>query len=378
LSSPLAVVAPYVGAPSETFIRRHMQDLLPGGTVVVAGSVCPDAVWNVEVPTLLLDGRNSGGFSRVVRRLRRSSTPPLAIGRQFLQRHGVEVILGEYLDLSHPWLDVAHSLGARLFVHAHGYDVSERLRDPAWRRVYLDYNDAAGVISMSESGRDRLVEIGLDPARVHVVPYGVDVPPSCPEPHERGEHVRCLSVGRFLPKKAPILTLEAFRGAAAAMPGLTLDYVGGGDLLPAAQQFVNEFGLEEQVTFHGVQPAAKVARLLTEADIFLQHSVTDPDTGDEEGLPVAILEAMAHGLPVVATRHAGIPEAVIEGRTGLLVDEGDSDGMTERLLVLARNPALRASLGEAAWKRALECFTWERERERLLELLGLQARSAGG
>ena len=60
------------------------------------------------------------------------------------------------------------------------------------------------------------------------------------------------------------------------------------------------------------------------ADVLIQHSVVDPATGDEEGLPVAILEGMGCGLPVVATRHAGIPESVVEGETGMLVDEGDS------------------------------------------------------
>src|SRR5205807_2160015 len=138
-----------------------------------------------------------------------------------------------------------------------------------------------------------LVEIGLDPEKVHAVPYGVDVPAECPSRVREGGRVRCLSVGRFVPKKAPILTLDAFRRAAAEVPGLTLDYVGGGELLPAAWQFLRAFGLEDRVTLHGAQPSETVARLLAEADIYFQHSMTDPETGDEEGLPVAILEAMA-------------------------------------------------------------------------------------
>ena len=380
MSYPLAVVAPHLGAPSETFIRRHMRDLLPGGTVVVAGTAWPDGVWSVDAPTLLLDGdvggRRAGVLGRAAGRIRPSSRESLAIGRRFLQRHGVEVILGEYLDLSLPWLEAARSLGVPLFVHAHGYDVSERLRDPAWRRAYLDYNGAAGIISMSETGRRRLVEIGLDPQRVHVVPYGVDVPAECPSRVREGDRVRCLSIGRFVPKKAPILTLDAFRRAAEAVPGLTLDYVGSGELFPAARQFVRAFGLEDRVTLHGAQPSEAVARLLAEADIYLQHSMTDTETGDEEGLPVAILEAMAQALPVVATKHAAIPEAVADGVTGYLVDEGDSAGMGERLVALARDSTLRASLGEAAWRRATESFTWERERQRLLALLGLHPRPA--
>jgi len=108
---------------------------------------------------------------------------------------------------------------------------------------------------------------------------------------------------------------------------------------------------------------------MDEADIFVQHSMTDPETGDEEGLPVAILEAMSAALPVVSTRHAGIPEAVVDGSTGYLVNEGESAAMAERLIILARNHDLREPLGAAGWARAKEHFTWDRERASLLHIL---------
>jgi colanic acid/amylovoran biosynthesis glycosyltransferase len=143
--------------------------------------------------------------------------------------------------------------------------------------------------------------------------------------------------------------------------------------LPAAQQFVRDHALEERVTLHGAQPHDMVKQLLHQADVFLQHSITDPKTGDEEGLPVAILEAMAQSVPVVATRHAGIPEAVHEGVTGYLVEEGDTQGMAERLAALANDPDRRWSLAEAAWQRVKQHFSWDRERAHLLKVLGLHA-----
>jgi colanic acid/amylovoran biosynthesis glycosyltransferase len=110
---------------------------------------------------------------------------------------------------------------------------------------------------------------------------------------------------------------------------------------------------------------------LRDSDHFLLHSVTDPDTGDEEGLPVSILEAMAHALPVISTRHAGIPEAVVEGETGFLVDEGDSAGMAECILDLAKGSGMRSEMGLAGWRRARELFCWDREKKALLEIMGL-------
>jgi glycosyltransferase involved in cell wall biosynthesis len=110
---------------------------------------------------------------------------------------------------------------------------------------------------------------------------------------------------------------------------------------------------------------------MRDADMFLQHSITDPATGDEEGLPVAVLEAMANALPVVATRHAGIPEAVLEGATGYLVDEGDTASMADRIVALARDADRRRNMGRAGWQRAGENFSREKERAALLNILGL-------
>jgi glycosyltransferase involved in cell wall biosynthesis len=174
-------------------------------------------------------------------------------------------------------------------------------------------------------------------------------------------------------KKAPILLLDAFRRAHEVYPRLRLDYVGGGPLFAAARQFVQSFRLEHAVRLHGWQVNAAVQRILADADIFLQHSVVDDETGDEEGLPVALLEAMAVGLPVVATRHGGIPEAVEHGATGALVAEGDVVDMAAHVVRLAMDRDLRVRLGHAAWESARGRFSWEHERRALLALMRLEA-----
>lgn len=290
--------------------------------------------------------------------------------RRFLRQHGVEVIMGEHLDTALPWLSLARGLGLRFFAHAHGYDVSMRLNEPKWRAAYLRYNDADGVITMSRVSRDSLVSLGLDPSRVHVVPYGVDVPAE-PLPHPERRTIRCLAVGRMVPKKGPVLALDAFRRATGVCADLHLDFVGSGPLLPGAHQFVRCFSMERCVTLHGERSNEDVRQMMRDADIFIQHSVTASD-GNQEGLPVAILEAMAHGLPVVSTRHAGIPEAVADGVSGYLVQEGDSAGMADRIVKLARDPDLRNAMGNAGWRAATEHFSWRQERMRLRALLGLR------
>jgi len=371
---PLAIFAPTIGTLSETFIRRHMEELLPGGTVTVADKFdgSEGGHWSIDGPSLLLHDHYESLRRRVARAAARMLGWPAydhgTVVNRFLKTHGVRVAMGEYLDWSTPWLRVAQSAGARFFGHAHGYDVSIRLRQPRWQVEYLGYNAADGVITVSEASKARLVNIGLDATKIHVIPCGVDVPSQAGQRPERNT-VCCIAVGRMIVKKAPILTLDAFRCAAEKHPELRLDYVGGGELLPVAQQFIRVHNLGDRVTLHGSQPREIVRRLMGGADVFLQHSIIDPKTGDEEGLPVSILEAMANSLPVISTYHAGIPEAVLDGSTGYLVPEGDVVGMAERLITLAREPALRRRMGEAGWCRAKKHFSWEKERAELLKLL---------
>ncbi|MBD1805028.1 glycosyltransferase family 4 protein [Microcoleus sp. FACHB-SPT15] len=390
MNKPLAIVAPRIGARSETFIQRHMQDLLPGNTVIVAAVNSSDADdWNVDCPILVRNWLHKGGYrERMVRaatQMVQSVTQNLGwrpaerpwefikeAAKEFLQKYQVQVIMGEYLDLCFPWLQVAQELGIQFFGHAHGYDVSYSLQDAKWRKKYLRYNETGGIITMSQASRERLLSLGLQPNKVHVVPYGIEVSDN-PLKRTEQEIVHCLAVGRMVAKKAPLKTLEAFRQASETCPKLRLDYVGAGELLPSAQEFVRIFNLGEKVTLHGGQSNAVVQQLMKKADIFLQHSMTDPESGNEEGLPVAILEAMAQSLPVVSTHHAGIPEAVLDTFTGYLVDEGDSVGMAECLVALTRDPDLRVRLGEAGWRRAKEHFSWEKEQGELLRILGLSS-----
>jgi glycosyltransferase involved in cell wall biosynthesis len=119
-----------------------------------------------------------------------------------------------------------------------------------------------------------------------------------------------------------------------------------------------DLGIENGVTFMGAQPATVVREEMRRARCFVQHSVEAP-SGDSEGTPVSIIEAGATGLPVVSTRHAGIPGVVVEGETGFLVAEHDVEAMAERMLDVARDPELAGRLGRAARRRVEAYFSIE-------------------
>ena len=373
---PFAVISPRLGTRSETFIYRHMTELLPGRTAVVSRIKEPQSSdFNIRFPYLILGQRKLnwhwlywGGLHF----LRLNNLTPIQVRvKQYLSQHRVEVIMSEFLNASLKWLDVAKKLGVRFFAHAHGHDISAVLRDSSMQRRYLHLETADGIITVSRYSRDKLVAIGLSGKNIHVIPCGTDVP-EAPRYRSNNKIIRCLAVGRMVSKKAPILALEAFLRASRSNPDLRLDFVGNGELFDEAKHFVHINGMNDKVTLHGGQPNRVVQALMKKADIFLQHSRTDPITGDEEGLPVAILEAMANSLPVVSTRHTGIPEAVLEDSTGYLVDEGDVDGMASQIIRLANNYEMRTVFGRSGWQRAKRYFSWEYEKAKLFELLGLE------
>jgi colanic acid/amylovoran biosynthesis glycosyltransferase len=384
MKKTLAVVAPLLGAQSETFIKRHMQDLYVGNTVVIANTKDPPVCghWTVESPNLIVN-HLSLRAKKIALRLRNELAKRanlLVIDEfsliseeieKFLCQHNVSIILGEYLSHSYPFFNIARKLNIPYFAHAHGEDISRDLRDIQWQKKYLDYNQSAGIITINKVSKQRLINIGINTEKINIIPYGVDVSPLSPQKKIPHSKIYCLAVGRMVEKKAPILLLDAFRRANELCSSLHLDYVGNGELLPAVRQYITAFSLENNVTLHGELPNSTVLKLMQKSDIFLQHSITAPDSGDEEGLPVAILEAMANGLPVVSTYHAGIPEAVLEGKTGFLVNEGETKLMAEKIIKLANNSELRYDLGCQAWERAKICYTWENEKNRLNLLMGL-------
>jgi len=364
---PLAVAVPTVGVRSETFVWRHANGILPGRTAVIGETISNPAYWTPDGPCLALYRSTSDVERKVRHRLERSGIRPAAKLTRFLKDHGVRVVVAEYLHSLLPYIEDVQQAGVQWFSFGHGYDVSALLKDPVWRERLRVQRGADGVFVRAESIRQRMIEFGLDANRVHVVYGGVEVADVFPERRPRDD-VSLVSVGRMVPKKAPLLTLEAFRTAQAQHPSLQLHFVGDGPLLESARKFVEMNGLGQNVILYGGKTLDFVSDLMKRSDLYVQHSIVDPATGDEEGMPSSILEAMGVGLPVVSTRHAGIPEAVREGIDGYLVAEGDVEGMANRILDLARSSDSRRSMGEAAWRRACGSFTWEHERSNILRV----------
>ena len=153
----------------------------------------------------------------------------------------------------------------------------------------------------------------------------------------------------MIEKKSPLNTIRAFARCATRCAGVTLTFIGAGPLLASCISLAADLGVSGSVTFLGAQNNDRVRDEMTKSGVFVQHSVTAAN-GDEEGWPVAIAEALATGLPVIATRHSGILDQIIHGENGYLVAEGNWERMSEYMIKLAREPQKRRELGVAGRK----------------------------
>lgn len=375
LQGKLAIVLPHTGQPTETFIKRYFDELCPEKTVLVSFYRGADS-WKFAGPSFCLEeqflkNRNLYKAYRGLQKIAGIDSlfgDPLTSGmlKRFLLEQNVQVVFSQYLVAGWNVHGLVKSMGLRHVIRGHGFDLSSSLDDPVWCKRYQDLESADTIIVPSPFQVRRLRTIGLTEVPIHDIPYGVDMPETIPEKagYEPSSAVKLLAAGRMVGKKAPMILLKSFHKALQTSANIELNWIGSGPFENQVRDYISHHRLENKIRLLGSVPHSTVLNELTKADIFIQHSMTDPDTGDQEGAPVAILEAMAHGVPVISTLHSGIPYLVEDQVTGLLSNEGDFEGMARSIVHLSRNVFLRQAMGDAGRVRA-ESFTSKKEIELL-------------
>ena len=274
--------------------------------------------------------------------------------RRFLRVHKVDAFLANYGPLGTNIYEACLAEGIPYSVVFLGFDAAEKKTLATYGARYaLSLPKAKAIICVAESMRANLEEIAGPLPNLQVIPCGVDTARFIPGTPKDGFNV--ISVARFAEKKGSLKSIQAFEILLRDFPDSQLRMVGDGPLWEEAKEYVSAHGLSESIHFLGAMGQSDYLPLLQESNVFIQHSILTP-SGDSEGTPVAILEASACGLAICSTRHAGIPDAVIEEKTGLLVDEHDVEGMASALKSLASDSATTHAYGVAARKHMEEQY----------------------
>ena len=365
----LLVFAPSRRAVSETFVRANL-----------AGLPFHIRAWFGDERPLGQPLRGVYGWSillsKVLTRLgllRLAGLPAAWVAWLLIRLDPPDVVLAEFGFEAVRVMEACSWAGVPLVVHFRGSDASARTRIGRLAHRYRRlFTIAGGVIVKSRPMLERLEQLGASRDQILISPSGADAALFHGSQPQAASPV-LLAVGRFVAKKGPLLTLQSFHrclqrwnGNGAEDPMLWM--VGEGPLLSEARRFVDQSGMENSVVFAGACSQQEVAERMRQVRAFVQHSLVASD-GDSEGNPVAVMEAQLSGLPVIATRHAGIPEVVLDGETGVLVAEGDVDAMADAMLTLLEKPMLAQQFGQAGQKRAREHFTVEHHLRDVTELL---------
>ena len=247
----------------------------------------------------------------------------------------------------------------------HGYDLRRTINQGS--RIYdklLAYGDC--FLAISDYSSKHLLKLGADLKKIAYLPVGIsldefpfrwDIPPS-----ETPVPCRILTTARLTEEKGLFCGIQAVDKLIKRNPHLHVEYqiIGGGPLEEELKRFVNDLKIDKVVHFLGPQKREGVIETLGQAHLFLFPS-------NVEVLPLALMEAQASGLPVVATSVGGISELVNNGQSGYLVPHGDMEAMAERLEYLTRHPESWAEMGLVARKHVEENYSIEKLNNRLVQ-----------
>ena len=282
--------------------------------------------------------------------------------------NSIEVVLAEYGPAGVEVMNACQKANLPLVVHFHGFDAyrDDVLSFYGERYVEL-FKKASTIVVVSKDMEVQLLNLGCPKEKLKLIHYGVDTELFSPsaEIQTRENFIAC---GRFVAKKAPLYTIRAFEKVVTQYPEARLTFIGDGELFNEAKNLSIELGISQNIDFKGVLSPNEVALEMKKHAVFVQHSIKTTDN-DSEGTPLSILEASSAGLAIVATKHGGIVDVVEDGHSGLIVEEGDVQAMSESMVHLFKDPNRVKEMGRAGRERVLQGFSQTRYIDNLMDVL---------
>lgn len=276
--------------------------------------------------------------------------------------------------LSGALLQKLFKLPLTMFCHGDEISQTDRFRYlPKVRNAI--YRRADAVIAANQFAVNQLVRIGVRRERIHKITPGVDMDLFQPRPpkSELVERYRLahkkvlLSVARLVPRKGHKIVLQALKKVLPRVPDVAYLIAGEGPEKANLQKMVNELELHDVVQFVGDVSHDQISDYYSLCDVFVMINRLEAG-GDVESFGMVFTEANAVGKPVIGGSSGGSAEAVLDGRTGFLVDPNDVDAVSQKLIMLLSDTELRRKMGAAGLERVRDEFNWDTRVEKLHEI----------
>lgn len=365
---------PKAFAISESFIYRQLLTNEAGiNQYVVCNDVSNQDVYRIDPEMVVkVSPKPVGFFDRIASRIWRmylgknEYVIPLSTYYKLLlliRERRINIIHAQYGPSAMALLPLIKKTGLPLITHFHGYDASTLLND----LEYLNHLPevlalSKGIVVVSSDMKDRLRKHGLDENKTFLIPYGIDLNKFIEEPSRDlySFPLNLLHAGRLTEKKGVPDLIRVFGNLKLKENlNIRLTIIGDGSDLTLCKTVVNELNLQMFVDFKGALPNNEVVKEMYKCDVFILNSRT-ASNGDKEGFPNAILEAMAAGMAVISTYHAGIPNAIDHEFNGMLVPENNNQALESALMKVIKNSECRHFLQVNAREKAINEFSKER------------------
>lgn len=350
-------------APTQTFVRRQIEHLGCDPAHVVHEN--PRSPYSFENEINI----NKSLFARVLRSL--NSRLNASWLSSLIARYPDKSAIKKITELENPFIifqfgtdllrfqHLIKCTNAMFCVYFRGVDASRKLQSKAYVTGLTELIPRASFIcAVSKSLIKNLDHHGICHPSTLIIPSGTDVPGMQP----RKVNLRTIeiaSIGRLVEKKGFIFTIQAIDILRREFPGVKLKIIGSGPLERPLRDLVKSMGLDSHIDFLGTLEHKKVVLQLTQCTVYTQHSITTAQ-GDEEGLPSSIQEAMAMGLPVVSSIHAGTPYVLNHDVNALLFPEKDFARQARYISEVLNDKYLADRLSKEAHKTAKRKFDFEK------------------
>ncbi|MGB3312383.1 MAG: glycosyltransferase [Nodosilinea sp.] len=261
------------------------------------------------------------------------------------------------------------AFNGKLVVSFHGGDVNATPKTHG-KDVYKPVFEVADMFTVNSNfTAQQAIGLGCPEEKIEKLPVGLNLSRYKPSlnKYKNGDTVKLLTVARLTEKKGIEYSIKAFSKATKNLDNVEYTIVGEGPLEAELKNLVNCLHISNKVKFVGSKTQAEILFLYEESHIFLLSSVTAKN-GDREGQGLVLQEAQAMGLPIISTFHNGIPEGILDGKSGFLVPERDVDMLAEKISVLLDNPEIWSQMGEAGRSFVRQKFDIEHLNDRLVSL----------